>query len=72
LSILTATPIIGKRNLYPDVPETPFLTKNTLDKSNATPMMASGIIIQKAAAPKMQQMNGVEIAVLRPAGSNPG
>ena len=53
---------MAKRNLNPGVPETPFLKSNVLNKSNATPMMTGGIVIQKAnAAPKYAPIGGITI-----------
>jgi hypothetical protein len=45
LMLVTCTPVMAKRNLNPHVPETPFLTKNTLDKHNATPLFKGGGIV---------------------------
>ena len=45
IKLVTCTPVMAKRNLNPGVPETPFLTKNTLDRQNATPLMKGGIVI---------------------------
>lgn len=44
---------MAKRNLNPGIPETPFMTKNNLDKSNMTPLFKGGIVIQKQMAPKV-------------------
>lgn len=48
---------MAKRNLNPGVPETPFMTKNLIDKSCApTPLFKGGIVIQKAGMPKIMNM----------------
>lgn len=62
LKLVTCTPIMAKRKLNTDVPETPFLTANKINKSSmATPLMKGGIVIQKAGAPKIINMKGIAI-----------
>tara|TARA_B110000305_G_C19053095_1_gene453588 strand:+ start:362 stop:595 length:234 start_codon:yes stop_codon:yes gene_type:complete len=65
INLVSATPIMAKRNLHENVPLSPWLTNNKLDKTNATPMMTGGIIIQKATAAKTMQMGGA-IMIQRP------
>ena len=45
VQLVSCTPVMAKRNLRPNVPETPFLKVNKLDRQIATPMMAGGIVI---------------------------
>ena len=45
MKLVTCTPIMAKRNINPGVPETPFLTRNNLDKITATPLYRGGIVI---------------------------
>lgn len=66
LKLVTCTPVMAKRNLNPGVPETPFMTKNTIDKKDATPIIKGGIVIQKALPP--QKVNMGAITFMRPAG----
>jgi len=51
LKLVSCTPVMAKRNLHPDVPETPFLQfSQRLDRNNATPLAKGGIHIQKSQA----------------------
>ena len=50
LKLVSCTPIMAKRNLRPDVPETPFIKQT--NRFENTPFQKGGINIQKAEAPK--------------------
>ena len=65
LKLVSCTPVMAKRDLNPGVPETPFMSKNTLDQKDATPIIKGGIVIQKALPP--QRVNMGAITFVKPA-----
>ena len=46
LKLVSCTPVMAKRNIRPDEPETPFLQPK--QRNDGTPFAKGGIIIQKA------------------------